>query len=53
MLGVKFSSQHSWYGEPEQRLGDRLLAQTRIFRSVKIGDGGFGGVFILGSGGTR
>jgi hypothetical protein len=33
--GDEVSGQYFWYGEPEQCLGDRLVAQTRVFRSVK------------------
>jgi hypothetical protein len=33
--GGEVSGQYFWYGEPEQCLGYRLVAQTRIFRSVK------------------
>jgi hypothetical protein len=33
--GGEVSGQYFWYGEPEQCLGDRLVAQTRVFRSVR------------------
>jgi hypothetical protein len=30
-LGVKFPVSTPWYGQPDQRLGDRLVAQNQDF----------------------